>query len=212
LKSGAYLIVQHTEAMHVIDVNSGHRTRSDNDQEANALDTNLEAAQEISRQLRLRDMGGIIVIDFIDMHSANNRKILFDKLREAMSHDRAKHTILPPSKFGLIQITRQRVRPELIIETLEKCPTCNGTGEIQPSILITDEIENNLRYILKDQNQTGVQLWVNPLLEAYIKKGLPSMQMRWFLKYKSWVKVKAVPSYHMMEYHFLNKQDEEIKL
>jgi ribonuclease G len=146
------------------------------------------------------------------MHSANNRKILFDKLREAMSHDRAKHTILPPSKFGLIQITRQRVRPELIIETLEKCPTCNGTGEIQPSILITDEIENNLRYILKDQNQTGVQLWVNPLLEAYIKKGLPSMQMRWFLKYKSWVKVKAVPSYHMMEYHFLNKQDEEIKL
>ena len=212
LKSGAYLIIQHTEAMHVIDVNSGHRTRSDNDQEANALDTNLEAAQEISRQLRLRDMGGIIVIDFIDMHSANNRKILFDKLREAMSHDRAKHTILPPSKFGLIQITRQRVRPELIIETLEKCPTCNGTGEIQPSILITDEIENNLRYILKDQNQTGVQLWVNPLLEAYIKKGLPSMQMRWFLKYKSWVKVKAVPSYHMMEYHFLNKQDEEIKL
>jgi ribonuclease G len=104
------------------------------------------------------------------------------------------------------------VRPELVIETLEKCPTCNGTGEIQPSILITDEIENNLRYILKDQNQKGVQLWVNPLLEAYIKKGLPSMQMRWFLKYKSWVKVKAVPSYHMMEYHFLNKQDEEIKL
>jgi ribonuclease G len=198
--------------MHVIDVNSGHRTRSDNDQEANALDTNLEAAQEISRQLRLRDMGGIIVIDFIDMHSANNRKILFDKLREAMSHDRAKHTILPPSKFGLIQITRQRVRPELVIETLEKCPTCNGSGEIQPSILITDEIENNLRYILKDQNQSGVQLWVNPFLEAYIKRGLPSMQMRWFFKYKSWVKVKAVPSYHMMEYHFLNKQDEEIKL
>jgi ribonuclease G len=157
-------------------------------------------------------MGGIIVIDFIDMHSAGNRKILFDKLREAMSHDRAKHTILPPSKFGLIQITRQRVRPELVIETLEKCPTCNGTGEIQPSILITDEIENNLRYILKDQNQSGVQLWVNPFLDAYLKKGLPSMQMRWYFKYKSWVKIKAVPSYHMMEYHFLNKQDEEIKL
>ncbi len=212
LKSGAYLIVQHTEAMHVIDVNSGHRNRSDNDQETNALDTNLEAAVEISRQLRLRDMGGIIVIDFIDMHSPINRKLLFDKLREAMSQDRAKHTILPPSKFGLIQITRQRVRPEMVIETLEKCPSCNGTGEVQSSMLITDDIENNLRYIVTEQNQKGVKLWVNPYLEAFIKKGFPSMQMRWFLKYKIWVNVKAVPSYHFLEYHFLNNQEEEIKL
>jgi ribonuclease G len=212
LKSGAYLIVQHTEAMHVIDVNSGHRNRSDNDQETNALDTNLEAAVEISRQLRLRDMGGIIVIDFIDMHSPVNRKLLFDKLREAMSQDRAKHTILPPSKFGLIQITRQRVRPEMVIETLEKCPSCNGTGEVQSSMLITDDIENNLRYIVTEQNQKGVKLWVNPYLEAFIKKGFPSMQMRWFLKYKIWVNVKAVPSYHFLEYHFLNNQEEEIKL
>lgn len=212
LKSGAYLIIQHTEAMHVIDVNSGHRNRSDNDQETNALDTNLEAAVEISRQLRLRDMGGIIVIDFIDMHSPINRKLLFDKLREAMSQDRAKHTILPPSKFGLIQITRQRVRPEMVIETLEKCPSCNGTGEVQSSMLITDDIENNLRYIVTEQNQKGVKLWVNPYLEAFIKKGFPSLQMRWFLKYKIWVKVKAVPSYHFLEYHFLNNQEEEIKL
>ena len=204
--------MQHTEAMHVIDVNSGHRTRSDNDQETNALDTNLEAAVEISRQLRLRDMGGIIVIDFIDMHSPNNRKLLFDKLREAMAQDRAKHTILPPSKFGLIQITRQRVRPEMVIETLEKCPACNGTGEVQSSMLIADDIENNLRYIVTEQNQKGVKLWVNPFLEAYIKKGFPSMQMRWFLKYKTWIQVKAVPSYHFLEYHFLNNQEEEIKL
>ncbi|MFN5317219.1 MAG: Rne/Rng family ribonuclease [Bacteroidia bacterium] len=212
LKSGAYLIIQHTEAMHVIDVNSGHRTRSDNDQETNALETNLEAAHEISRQLRLRDMGGIIVIDFIDMHSPNNRKILFDKLKECMSHDRAKHTILPPSKFGLIQLTRQRVRPELVIETLEKCPACNGTGEIQPSMLITDEIENNLRYLYKEQNQSGIQIWVSPMLEAFIKRGFPSMQMRWFMRYKSWIKVKAVSSFHVLEYHFLNKNEEEIKL
>jgi ribonuclease G len=212
LKSGAYLIIQHTEAMHVIDVNSGHRTRSDNDQETNALETNLEAAYEISRQLRLRDMGGIIVIDFIDMHSPNNRKILFDKLKECMSHDRAKHTILPPSKFGLIQLTRQRVRPELVIETLEKCPACNGTGEIQPSMLITDEIENNLRYLYKEQNQSGIQIWVSPMLEAFIKKGFPSMQMRWFMRYKTWIKVKAVSSFHVLEYHFLNKNEEEIKL
>jgi ribonuclease G len=198
--------------MHVIDVNSGHRTRSDNDQETNALETNLEAAYEISRQLRLRDMGGIIVIDFIDMHSPNNRKVLFDKLKECMSHDRAKHTILPPSKFGLIQLTRQRVRPELVIETLEKCPACNGTGEIQPSMLITDEIENNLRYLYKEQNQSGLQIWVSPMLEAYIKKGFPSMQMRWFMRYKTWIKVKPVSSFHVLEYHFLNKNEEEIKL
>jgi ribonuclease G len=212
LKSGAYLIIQHTEAMHVIDVNSGHRTRSDNDQETNALDTNMEAAQEIARQLRLRDMGGIIVIDFIDLHSPQNRKVLFDKLKELMAQDRAKHTILPPSKFGLIQITRQRVRPELVIETLEKCPSCGGSGQIQPSILVTDEIENNLRYIVTEQNQKGLKLLVNPILEAYIKRGLPSMQMRWWLKYKTWVRVRPVPSYHFLEYHFLNKLDEEIKL
>lgn len=212
LKSGAYLIIQHTEAMHVIDVNSGHRTRSDNDQETNALDTNLEAALEISRQLRLRDMGGIIVIDFIDMHNPQNRKVLFDKLREHMAQDRAKHTILPPSKFGLIQITRQRVRPELVIETLEKCPSCGGTGEIQPSILVTDEIENNLRYILTEQNQKGIRLTLSPILEAFIKRGFPSLQMRWFLKYKTWIPVKGIPSYHFLEYHFMNRQDEEIKL
>ena len=212
LKSGAYLIIQHTEAMHVIDVNSGHRSKSDNDQEQNALDCNMEAAVEISRQLRLRDMGGIIVIDFIDMHSPANRKILFDKLRDAMAVDRAKHTILPPSKFGLIQITRQRVRPELVIEILEKCPACNGTGEIQPSAIITDEIENNLRYILKEQNAKSVKLWVNPFIEAYLKRGFPSMQMNWFMKYKTWIPVKAIPSYHFLEYHFLNKLDEEIKL
>jgi ribonuclease G len=212
IKSGAYLIIQHTEAMHVIDVNSGHRSRSDNDQETNAFECNLEAAVEIARQLRLRDMGGIIVIDFIDMHSAENRKLLFDKLKEAMAQDRAKHTILPPSKFGLIQITRQRVRPELVIETLEKCPTCNGTGEVQPSILITDEIENNLRYILKEQNEKSVCLWVNPFIEAFLKKGFPSIQMKWWLKYKTWVPVKANVSYHFLEYHFLNKLDEEIKL
>jgi ribonuclease G len=212
MKSGAYLIIQHTEAMHVIDVNSGHRSRSDNDQETNAFDCNMEAASEIARQLRLRDMGGIIVIDFIDMHSPNNRKVLFDKLKEDMAQDRAKHTILPPSKFGLIQITRQRVRPELVIETLEKCPTCNGTGEVQPSILITDEIENNLRYIIKEQNEKSVQLWVNPFIAAFLKQGFPSIQMKWWLKYKSWIPVKANASYHFLEYHFLNKQDEEIKL
>lgn len=211
-KSGAYLIIDHTEAMHVIDVNSGHRNKSEHDQETNALDTNIEAAQEIARQLRLRDMGGIIVVDFIDLYNANNRKILFDKLKDEMKLDRAKHTILPPSKFGLIQITRQRVRPELKIETLEKCPTCLGTGQIQPSILITDDIENNLRYLIREQNVPKVELCVNPLVEAFIKKGFPSMQMKWYFRYKKWVKVRALPSYPLLSFKFLDHMGEEFKL
>ncbi|MFZ4613252.1 MAG: Rne/Rng family ribonuclease, partial [Bacteroidia bacterium] len=156
IKHGAYLIIEHTEAMHVIDVNSGHRQKSDSSQEVNALDVNMEAAIEVARQLRLRDMGGIIVIDFIDMHSADNRKLLFDKLKEEMKTDRAKHTILPPTKFGLVQITRQRVRPEMNVVTNEKCPTCNGTGEIMASVLIEDEIENNLKYLLKTQKESSI--------------------------------------------------------
>lgn len=210
LRSGAYLIIQHTEAMHVIDVNSGHRSKSDNDQETNALDTNIEAAVEIARQLRLRDMGGIIVIDFIDMHSPQNRKVLFDKLKEAMSVDRAKHTILPPSKFGLIQITRQRVRPEMVIETKEQCPVCKGSGEVSSTILITDEIENNIRYIIQEQNEKSFQLWASPYISSYVKQGFPSLQMKWFMRYKTWIPVKSVNSYHFLEYHFLNKLEEEI--
>jgi ribonuclease G len=213
MRSGGYLIVEHTEALHVIDVNSGNRAKSDNNQETNALEVNLEAAVEVARQLRLRDMGGIIVVDFIDLHSAENRKLLFDRIKEEMSKDRAKHNILPPSKFGLIQITRQRVRPEMNIVTVEKCPTCGGTGEIQASILLIDQIENNLRYILKEQNESGVTLCVHPYLEAYITKGwFNSLKRVWAKKYGKKFKVKAVSSYTFMEYHFLNKNEDEIKV
>jgi ribonuclease G len=158
MKSGAYLVVEHTEALHVFDVNSGNRSKSEQSQEQNALDVNMEAAVEVARQLRLRDMGGIIVVDFIDMHSADNRKLLYDKLKEEMKSDRAKHNILPPSKFGLIQITRQRLRPEVNIEVLETCPSCGGTGKVQPSILFVDQIENTLRFIIKEQNQKNITL------------------------------------------------------
>jgi len=214
MRSGGYLIVEHTEALHVIDVNSGNRAKSDNNQETNALEVNLEAAVEVARQLRLRDMGGIIVVDFIDLHSAENRKLLFDRIKDEMSKDRAKHNILPPSKFGLIQITRQRVRPEMNVVTVEKCPTCGGSGEIQASILLMDQIENNLRYILKDQNETGVTLYVHPYLEAYITKGLffTSLKSKWQKKYGKKFKVRPVNSYHFMEYRFLNKNEDEIKI
>lgn len=212
MRSGAYLVVEHTEALHVFDVNSGNRAKSDNSQEENALEVNLEAAVEVARQLRLRDMGGIIVVDFIDMHNPDNRKKLFDKLREEMKGDRAKHNILPPSKFGLIQITRQRLRPEVNIEVLETCPSCNGTGKIQPTILFLDQIENTLRFIVKEQNQKDITLQVHPYLEAYIKKGgwFRSIQWKWYREHKQWIKVNAIPSLGFMEYKFFNKEGDEI--
>ncbi|RRN76864.1 ribonuclease E/G, partial [Pseudoxanthomonas sp. SGD-10] len=212
LAGGAYLVIEHTEALHVIDVNSGNRTANPENQEENALQVNKEAAKEIARQLRLRDMGGIVVIDFIDMHKAPNRKELFDFLKAEMSHDRAKHTILPPSKFGLVQITRQRVRPEMNIVTSEKCPTCGGTGEIKASIVLIDDIESNMDYILNEQAEKKITLCVHPYVAAYIKKGILSKQLKWFFKYNQWVKVKGITSYHLTEFHFLNSKEEEIKL
>ena len=133
-KHGAYLIIEHTEALHVVDVNSGNRSRSENGQEANALDVNLGAADELARQLRLRDMGGIIVVDFIDMNLAEDRQMLYERMCKNMQKDRARHNILPLSKFGLMQITRQRVRPAMDVNVEETCPTCNGTGKIKSSL------------------------------------------------------------------------------
>src|SRR5690606_4637232 len=169
LDSGAYLIIEHTEALHVIDVNSGTRS-AEAGQEQNALITNLEAAKEIARQMRLRDLGGIIVVDFIDMRLPENKKKLLEAMEGFMATDRAKHTILPVSRFGLMQITRQRLRPELNITTAEVCPTCKGTGKIGPSILIADEIENDLKYLV-NQGHRELTLHVHPILEAYITKG-----------------------------------------
>lgn len=212
IKSGIYLIIEHTEALHVIDVNSGHRVNSDNSQETNALDVNLEAAAEIARQLRLRDMGGIIVIDFIDMHEAANRRKLYQKMKEEMSRDYAKHSVLPPSKFGLVQITRQRVRPEMNVQVLEKCPVCDGTGKIRPSIILTDEIENNIQYLIHDQNEKKLTLAVHPYVYAYLSKGIVTKQIKWFMKYKQWIKLSSNSSFHFLEYKFFNKNDDEIKM
>ncbi|MGE0567219.1 MAG: ribonuclease E/G [Bacteroidia bacterium] len=212
MKSGAYLVIEHTEALHVFDVNSGNRAKSDSSQEENALEVNLEAAVEVARQLRLRDMGGIIVVDFIDLHNADNRKKLFDKLKEEMKLDRAKHNILPPSKFGLIQITRQRLRPEMNVEVMETCPSCNGTGKVQPSLLFVDQIENALRFIIKDQNQKGIILQVHPYIEAYIKKGrwLKSRQWKWYREFKQWIEIQPIESYSFMDYKFFTKEMDEI--
>ena len=211
IKSGVYLVIEHTEALHVIDINSGHRVNKENSQEENALIVNTEAATEVARQLRLRDMGGIIVVDFIDLHDAKNRKALHQKLIEEMAKDRAKHTILPPSKFGLVQITRQRVRPEMIVPVLEKCPTCNGTGEIKTSLMLIDDIENNLNYLMQDQNEKKLSLALHPYIHAFLTKGFKSIQMQWFIKYRSWIKIRPVRDYQLMEFHFFNKNGDIIK-
>ncbi|MFO7827679.1 MAG: Rne/Rng family ribonuclease [Bacteroidales bacterium] len=210
-KSGAYLIIEHTEALHVIDVNSGNRSKLGEDQESNALEVNLAAADEIARQLRLRDMGGIIVVDFIDMHSAENKQRVYDKMKEAMSKDRTKHNILPLSKFGLMQITRQRVRPELNIQTMEKCPTCKGSGEISPSILFVDDIENHLSFLINEGNYKNLTLKVHPYIYGYIKNGLVSRQLKWFFKFKKRIKVEQDSSYHFFEFHFFDQNGEIIK-
>jgi len=210
LASGAYLIVEHTEALHVIDVNSGYKSVSTN-QEENALQTNLEAAEEIARQLRLRDLGGIIVCDFIDMKLPDNKRRLADAVEEFMRSDRAKHAILPISKFGLMQITRQRMKPEVNINTQEVCPSCNGTGKVSSALILEDEIEKNLSYLVM-QKHNGLTISVHPIMEAYLRKGLPSRRMKWSWKYKQKIKVKANTSYHLTEYHFFDSHEEEIKL
>jgi ribonuclease G len=211
LPSGGYLIIEHTEAMHVIDVNSGNRKGADG-QENNALTTNLEAADEIARLLQLRDMGGIVCIDFIDMHDKENNKELYERLKDSMKMDRAKHNILPPSKFGVVEITRQRVRPETDINTAETCPTCNGTGEVQASILFAEEIETTLNFLMQDRKESKVTLLVHPYLEAYFKKGFMSRQRKWFFKYKKWIDVKGVMANHLLQYTFLDKNNNEIAL
>jgi ribonuclease G len=211
-RNGAYLIIEHTEALHVIDVNSGNRSKSGDNQEANAIAVNLVAAQEIARQLRLRDMGGIIVVDFIDMHSQEHKQMLFDKMKEFMSEDRTKHNILPLSKFGLMQLTRQRVRPEMNIQTGEKCPSCHGTGEISPSILLADEIEDRLQTVLEEHKIKKLILKAHPFITAYLNKGFFPLRLKWSLKYKCWIKVIPRISYHYTEYNFFHPEDDETGL
>jgi len=206
-----YLIIEHTEALHVIDVNSGNKSAVEADQESTALKTNLEAAKEIARQLQLRDMGGIIVIDFIDMRRAENKRLLFDKMKEFMKDDRSKFTALPLSRFGLMQITRQRVRPELNIKTTEICPSCGGSGKIAPSILIADQLERDLDYLLSKQNEKEVTISMHPYLYAYFTKGFISKKTKWYFKYHKKITLIQDSSLAITEYIFTNKMGEQVE-
>ncbi len=212
LRGGGYLIIEHTEALHVIDVNSGNKSNREENQETTALSVNLEAVREVARQLRLRDMGGIVVIDFIDMRSMDSKKLIFNKMKEEMESDRAKHTVLPLSKFGLMQITRERVRPQMNIATKEVCPTCNGTGKITASILVTDQIENHIQHLFEKQNEKHLVLALHPFLYAYYNKGIISKRVKMYFKYRRWVDMVKDSSLGITEFHFLNKDGEEIDL
>ena len=211
LNSGAYLIIEHTEALHVIDVNSGYKSVS-NSQEENALQTNLEAAEEIARQLRLRDIGGIIVVDFIDMKLPDNKRKLQDSMDEFMRPDRARHAVLPISKFGLMQITRQRMKPEVNIITTEVCPSCNGTGKISSTLLLVDEIEKKLQYLITHQHK-NLTLHVNPIVYSHLTKGwfFNSIKYKWNKKFKTKINVVANTNYQLVEFHFYDQHEEEIK-
>ena len=212
LKGGGYLIIEHTEALHVIDVNSGNKSNREESQETTAMSVNLEAAKEVARQFRLRDMGGIIVVDFIDMRGLESKKLIYNKVKEEMEADKAKHTILPLSKFGLMQITRERVRPQMNIATKEVCPTCNGTGKIEASILVTDKIEDHIRHLFEKQNEKKLVLALHPFLFSYYTKGLISKRVKWFFRYKRTVELVTDSSLAITEYKFLNKDGEEIEL
>lgn len=213
-KRGAYLIIEQTEAMHVIDVNSGNRSRKSDKQEDTAIDVNLAAAEEIVRQLRLRDLGGIIVIDFIDMKVAANRQQLFEEMNELMKNDRAKHTILPITKFGLMQITRQRVRQAMNIETEEVCPTCHGTGEVQPTLFVIDQLEEKVEQLIREHHIRNVKIHLHPFVAAFLlqKKGLlgSSLLSKWRKKYGKGIQVISDQALGILDYEFYDSEKNEL--
>ena len=205
-KRGAYLIIEHTEALHVVDVNSGNRTRSENGQEQNALEVNLGAADELARQLRLRDMGGIIVVDFIDMNLAEDRHMLYERMCKNMQKDRARHNILPLSKFGLMQITRQRVRPAMDVNVEETCPTCFGKGKIKSSILFTDQLESKIDQLVNKIGISKFKLHVHPYVAAYINSGFVSIKRQWQMKYGFGVRIVASEKLAFLQYEFYDRE------
>ncbi len=211
LPSGAYLIIEHTEAMHVIDVNSGHKV-GNNANDDTILAVNIEAAEEIARQMRLRDLGGIIIIDFIDMKDLEHKKTLQKEMKDFMMLDRAQHTILPLTKFGLMQVTRQRVRPEVNINTSELCPTCNGTGKIEATVLLTDEIERDVEFVLNIKPKGKLFLHAHPFVTAYLKSGFPNKIWKWYFKYQKWVNLVPQVEFPVTAYKFFDEHNDEIRI
>ena len=213
IRSGVYLYIEHTEAMHVIDVNSGNHIKAGTSQEDTALQVNIESAIEIARQMRLRDMGGIVIVDFIDMNRSENRKKLYEVMCEEMKRDKARHTVLPLSKFGLMQITRQRVRPVIEVDVQEKCPLCDGTGHIKQSLVVVDEMESSLTYLLTSSNEKRLTIVMHPYIHAYLTKGwIRSRRAQWQRRHHVRLDMKASEQYGLMEFKFFHPNGEEIQM
>ena len=210
LRRGAYLIIERTEAMNVIDVNSGNRTKAEDNQEQTALDVNLAAAAEIARQLRLRDLGGIVIIDFIDLHKAQNKQALYDEMVRLMSTDKAKHTVLPLTKFGLMQTTRQRVRPVAVESVSDVCPTCHGSGKIEPTVLLDKKIENQISLLTQDRGHKFIKLVVSPYVAAFLRRGFISLRRRWEWKYKVRLQIAEDQSVGIIEVHYHDRKDNDL--
>ena len=210
LRRGAYLVVESTEAMHVIDVNSGNRTKADDNHEQTVLEVNLAAAEEIARQVRLRDLGGIVIIDFIDMHRQQNRQLLYDEMQRLMATDKARHTILPLTKFGLMQITRQRLRPVVIQPIQDVCPTCGGTGKVEPTVSLDRKIENQISLLAQDRGERYIRLVVSPYVAAYIKRGIWSLRMKWMLQYRVWIAIRVEHSLGMVDVQYQDRMGENM--
>jgi len=191
IKQGAYIIIEHTEALHVIDVNSGPKIKSNIDQDANAFTINVEAAHEIARQLRLRDIGGIIVVDFIDMKSQAYKNQLLDIMYEAMRSDKAKHTLLPISKFGLMEITRQRSKAQKEIDVEDK--TVEG---INPWNFI-EEVQRKL-----DESKGKEKIMLHPIIASYMGAGL-WQKIKRYVKYKKWIDIVPDGTKNLFEYEIL---------
>lgn len=210
IRQGAYLVIEHTEALHVIDVNSGTRSKN-KQQEQNAFDVNVYAADEIARQLRLRDMGGIVIIDFIDMDTNEHKNMLFKHMQELMANDRAKHNILPLTKFGLMQITRQRVRPAIEINTLEDCPACKGTGKISSTIVLDQSIERQLAYFVQERGIRKITLKVNPIFEAYLTKGIFNIRRKWAKTYKCELTIESASDFYITQAEWFDEKGAKLE-
>ena len=204
MKQGAYLVIETTEALNVIDVNSGTRSKS-NDREENTFEVNKLAAEEIARQLRLRDMGGIVIVDFIDMDQVEHRNELFKYMQQLMSQDRAKHNVLPLTKFGLMQITRHRIRPVTELNTTEECPLCHGTGKIASTVVIDEQVERTLSDLVENGHSV-LTLKVSPILGAYLTRGFNSYVRKWKKKHKCRLTVEEVSDFRSLQYEFYDRK------
>ena len=210
IKQGAYLVIESTEALNVIDVNSGIRSKTE-DQEENTYEVNRLAAEEIVRQLRLRDMGGIVIVDFIDMETQEHRNGLYKYVEELMAGDKAKHNVLPLTKFGLMQITRQRIRPATEIDTTEVCPVCHGTGKISSSAVIDEDIERKIADLVNSKGITDMTLKVSPVLGAYLSRGFINSYIRkWRKKYKARITLVEKTEFSVLQNEIYNAKGERL--